>query len=645
MSEHRWQWTSRVLLALAVGSAVAWAWLYTRRHSAATPSGTSPPRHAYSSPQGEPMVPKEAPHRTEVADLPSGAALLIVDEDTNAPIMNARVSGGLNGPDAGYSLSDSSGKAKVPVLHEHASPNLRRGATEYLVVTALGYSPRIVLRGQVQAAGVGLLQVDMSPSSALEVCVVGVDGLPAKQVLVSVTVPRSKIADPEAQEVLDAKPLRYFGSMTDALGESNLGGLSGVQEWIMRTGEDGCARIDDLPARVRLAVRLGRAGRVLKRIDTPVVLEPRRLERVHYRIPTEADFRGVLIGPNDEPIPGCPVWVVKVPWSGQSVPSAASRALFSMGARPQREAHTNESGEFIVPRLVAGAWYIGPSPLSPQDQSGRPREPQLAPLGTAFLWDGQSDQVHVVRCESPVWIGGYVIGPTGPVASAAVYAEALTVWGALAAKCDGDGLFRIGPLVVGEYSLVAVGPHGGSGTPIKVVAPSDLAVLDIGGSGTVCLVPGTASMESAAVHSILATRVGSEQGLDWVTMAGGPLPHTLSPLPEGQWSLSVTASGNQIAVLSKVEVVSGQRTEVRLLGEPSCQLHVSLVDGVAIPLAVVATLNGVAVSYSQLETGQTDFDLRVPCAAHIVLEFRVGDTLHREESVRIGSGREQQVSL
>ncbi len=212
----------------------------------------------------------------------------------------------------------------------------------------------------------------------------------------------------------------------------------------------GVAHLPGLPPDVALHVAITRRG---YRVSAPAatwVLVPGRNDR-DVEIARGYAVRGRVVEPNGAAVPGVEVAVVERR-AGDGAGDGAADALPWVRLPRQRERlRTGADGEFAIPDVPAGAWWVGvvPEPRATGDAASAVCSSACAAVAVV-----DQDVSVDITAHRGLAIAGVARDPADrPVADLAIVARRLLRSAAVTARTAPDGAFRLGPLLPGDYAI------------------------------------------------------------------------------------------------------------------------------------------------------------------------------------------------
>ncbi len=389
-----------------------------------------------------------------------------------------------------------------------------------------------------------------------------------------------------------------------------------------QTDPDGRCRIEDVPAGVRLEVRLDRPApggeediqwrfpfqRLHQDIPELLVLEPGETREQTWQLGVLCTLRGIARTPEGRPLPGLLLRLMR----GEADDEPSFIRPFSQ--KFPDVVQTDEHGAFVIADLPSDIWWLCPEPTD-----GRNPNLEAAPFTTRVaIPEGAREMDIDLEVHCGLYIRGIVEDPDGnPLERASV--DALP----LEASTDAHGQYRLGPLVPGAYELSA-GKKGFAPSALVNARAGDEGVrlrLERGGTLRVRIVDAAGNPLPGAQPSLLRANSGSIVGRG----KGESEFRTWSDLPASRYSLTATLD-ESIGWIPDIGVEAGsESTETLVVAELAARLRVSSADA-ALPYCYLHVFrNGVPVAWTSLK-GLEDATLSVPAGpCELVLAGRKGD--------------------
>ena len=406
-------------------------------------------------------------------------------------------------------------------------------------VEAPGYGPVLTEVTDEHADPSMAEELELSGAGTLEAEVLDGNGGPLKGAVLTVSAASYDVTQPEGG-VLLADDLR----------------------WTAEIGWDGRVRLADLAANAPLTVQIALAGRVLLRESGRLVLKPGETRRESWRLGGAMRLSGELLDQDGLTIPGQELWL-----TGDALPGRlAGEACFF---EPVDSLHvvarctTDESGRFALEQVPAGRWLVGPAPRLEESALD---DDSVSPWAVVVEMSAGTSEQHVtLRAARALSIRGVVVDPNGdPLASREVRAWPDHPGAALAARSDADGLFALGPLEPGTWTLQASGGEGlapsdrlqavagTAGLELRLHAPSTLKGQVVAGTGED---PPTARVSAWPAGDTTATEPAA------MTWSGADDGFEIDHLGAGRYDLLAQTGDGRLAVVRGVAVADGETVD------------------------------------------------------------------------------------
>jgi hypothetical protein len=219
--------------------------------------------------------------------------------------------------------------------------------------------------------------------------------------------------------------------------------IPGNSGWQATTDAQGVYRIEGLPAREYLTLDVYEDGERVRRWAERLRLASEEEHEVTIDLSVGCTLEGVILEQDGRPVPGFPLdlRVAEFPVDG---------VYLTDGVAVLSEAVTDSEGRFLWEGLGHGDWLLTPRGYVP----GGP-EKQPAPVARLVsIEPGELHKAVVLRLHRGLYIRGNALD-SGGEPDAAVFLSATNGATSASADTQEDGTFRIGPLIPGEYELVA----------------------------------------------------------------------------------------------------------------------------------------------------------------------------------------------
>jgi len=233
-------------------------------------------------------------------------------------------------------------------------------------------------------------------------------------------------------------------------------------EWSAETGGDGAYRFLDLPLNVKLDVSILRGGDAILRDPVPILLEPGEARAQDWCVGCGAALVGqVLVEPGGAPIAGLRV---------------ALRPAGPVWRQSDRYTVTDAAGRFRFEDLLPGRWVVALE--VPPNRTGPQMDDAVASVSeTVTVEAGVPEYKVVLTTYRGLYIRGVVLNPKDrPQAHIKVRAIGLPGYSA-PRETGRDGAFSLGPLLPGEYSVLASPRKYASPPQVRVTAGKDDVII------------------------------------------------------------------------------------------------------------------------------------------------------------------------
>lgn len=519
----------------------------------------------------------------------------VLDEVTRAPLggVGLELRGGV--PNAQRASTDADGRFSLRVA----------GWNQGLIaLDAEGYARAWVLPTQGHHTPASGFEVLLARPASLRVHVQDASGAPIADARIRAVVPRYELLQSDLNNInnLSAYEDESFSALTD-------------------TG--GTALISGLPPRARLQLSAAHLREVLHASHAPLVLQPGEQRDLDWRAGAGCRVFGNVKESDGAPAAGQEVWLQPA-----RMPVAVFLELNDREGR--RTARCDAAGEFEFADVPAGAWWVGPADARGQNGAW------VASAATALA---RHVEVQAETLESRVdfvlsrdlAIRGRVEDPDGqPLGAMDVEAWHMGTEAMSMTRSAPDGSFALGPLVPGEYRVVA-GQFGAMGharftaSRKQWITPPAIDVvlrMELG-----CSIRGRVvdaqSGESLAAHLTLGASGGAEAIGFLVRTSSCEAGEELlvSGLPASTYSLVASASSGRIGILSPITLAPGEQLcDLELRLSPGASLSIAY-DGPAPYGSVQLLFDGVVIAVDGIAQG-TRRDFTVPagrCVARMTL--------------------------
>ena len=265
-------------------------------------------------------------------------------------------------------------------------------------------------------------------------------------------------------------------------------------------------------------------------------------------------FAGVVVDQYELIVAGLEIWLA---------PSSSEAARFfqphespSIVAKTESDA----AGRFAFRDVPPGSWSIGPGAGS----LGQPTHSEIASQATRFEMTAAETRDITLRVYRAIYISGRVLDPAGePQPKAFVWAFDASRSG-LQANCEEEGLFVLGPLVPGRYTLIALcGAKLAPSDPVEASSGQEGVELRLRAGGSmsgrvVDASTGQGSQAELRVSPLAGGRGWDEHGIGWTSHEDGTFE--MEGLPSGLYGVSAGTVDGRFGVLRGVGVSAGAGT-------------------------------------------------------------------------------------
>jgi len=492
-----------------------------------------------------------------------------------------------------------------------------------LCVEAAGYGLRYANLDAVHADLAHALIINVSRAATLIARVLDASGAPI----------------PEARVELGTKGYMLSHSEADEQGFSAIGFFTFPpdESWRAATGADGRAKLEGLPPRVEIGIRVEANGRTLQHDPVGLNLQPGEVKELEWRVGSGTSVRGLVLDQDGKPVSGIEIWAAKA--------VAGGRRSFLRYERERVASHatTDLEGRYALMDLLPGTWSIGP---------GADRDTQVVGLAEIIELTGEPAlelNLHVFR---GLYIRGRVLTPTGePASRSRVTGRGETGEFYEGINADPDGKFALGPVTLNSVTLTANAINKfAASDPVQATAGDTGIVLQLKLGGVIRgrVIYGVAGSACAAQLFFAPEKRGSgngmfSSGMQTSTQENGTFSR--GGFDAGIWSLSAMTADGRFAQQAHIEVGGGSDSgELVLALSPGGKLRLGY-KGAEPQLRVTITAQGAAVNFSTgIEPGKFT-DCLAPAGA-LVLEIRKAyDGPARTKAVDLKPGETKEITL
>ncbi len=456
----------------------------------------------------------------------------VLDGETRAPIGGALV--GLaeswDGLDEGLAArTDGAGLATVTF---HAWRGLP------VLVQAAGYGPAGLEAASTVDGLESEREVLLWRNAALRVRLLGAGSAPLADARVSAGTESHRFARPEGSYL--------------SLGQDPV--------WNARTGTDGVAVLDALPARIPLRVEARAHDDPAWSPRDALVLGPSETREVTWRIGAGATLRVLVLETDGRPARDVEVWMQPADRAGP--------AYLGPHEDPRRRAQASDAhGRLEFDRVDAGSWWVGPAaPDSARLSERSVGADAIAPFAqlVEIAADVPPPEVEV-RLERGLATTGRVVDAQGrPAPDCYLLAHHVEAASAVTSATSGSGgAFELGPLARGTLEIVALGQGTfATSTPVRAFAGERDVVVRLQAGATVRGAVVDAETRAPVPASIVVLCADGWTRMAWAT--GPKAVFDLGGLPAGLHALGARTEDGRAGTLTGVDLGAGDVREVVL---------------------------------------------------------------------------------
>jgi hypothetical protein len=322
--------------------------------------------------------------------------------------------------------------------------------------------------------------------------------------------------------------------------------------WRALTDDDGRATIELLPALVHVEAKVD--GRVRWTFPDPLVFQPGEVRDVEWKISSGCDVHGLVVDQLGAPAANQAIWLYK---ATQKTP-----ILFeSWYGRESVSSTTDDRGRFSFPHVSPGDWWVGPAA---KDIRAKADPEGVAPLANlVVIADGQADADVTIRVDRGLFIRGHVLDASGNPAST-IFVSAYDPdkhFSARVNEYDTGGTFMLGPLMAGNYKVVANGVGKARDSDAVVAQPGDADIelrLRVGGEISGRVLDPEGRGVAGWIH---LTSDDPTFPLTMNASVGNDGAFALDGLAPGTIRISATTSNADIALVDPIVLGDGAKVE------------------------------------------------------------------------------------
>lgn len=389
-------------------------------------------------------------------------------------------------------------------------------------------------------------------------------------------------------------------------------------EWTCTTGTDGTCTLAGLPSRTALILEFGEPDGVLRRAGEKLLLQPGERRELTLVFGSGCAIRGLALDPEGRPVSGLSIWL------------SSSSVFERYFAVPDESSRTESDarGRFVFESVPAGRWWVAVSPLEVGND--------IAPGPVEVMVTGD-EREHPVTLT--VWRGlfihGKVLGSDGRPAQGCSITGQFADDGLVHASSGEDGTFRLGPLVPGEYSLVA-GSKGSlecRSEPALARAGDEDVVLRLRpGGGILGRLQDARGLRPLKVNLLLFESVGAGLRAAFLDLDENGIIQCAGLEPGLYHAVARTADG-QVAWARGIRVEAGVVTSgIELRLEPGATLRIRAAAEIPGPSSYRVRIDGLTVATGMIQPGDTA-EIVVP-AGTITVELPGGSPGARPDRPR-----------
>ncbi len=470
----------------------------------------------------------------------------VTDRETGAPIADARV-----GKLTGWSKLD-----EAEAQHTGADGRFRaQGATwkrSVLNVLADGYELAVIALVSGHDTEANELKIELSRVASLRVTVRDESNAALSGLRVTLSTAQYRFGRPDGSAVIDA------GMIEDAI-------------WAAKTGADGVAVLEGLPARMPFDGVVSNGREELWRTPSPLTFDPEESRAVEWKIGGGCAIHGVVLEMDGRVVPRQAVCIQLMRVGGPTFFTP-----FEDDGR--RTIQSDDEGRFVFRGVAPGDWMVGPAPAPTKfPKEVAPDEP--APFGQLVTIAPRTARTDVeVRLQRGLAIRGRVLAPSGNAAKHAyVSAESADGHLRMSVNMNGaEGLFVLGPLLDSEYVLRASAmDRFVDSDPVRARPGDTDVVLQLRAGGTL---RGLVVDKETGAPVKAKCLLHPHTPLVWDMRGVGTDENgvfEVSGLDKGLYSFAATTTNGRIGLLSSIDVPAGSTVDgLRIEVEPGATVRV-----------------------------------------------------------------------
>lgn len=403
--------------------------------------------------------------------------------------------------------------------------------------------------------------------------------------------------------------------------------------WDSTAGDDGTARLAELPANVELVGTCWVRGFDSQRVPESIVLRPGEERVVEWRAGSACALHGRAVDASGAAVQDVRIALEPSDWVGGAYFGAYD-------STDRRHAKTDTDGRFAFDDVPAGAWLVGPAPAS----AGSSARPPYAPFGQRVeIAAGVARVDVVVELDAGGMITGRVLDTDGELVDEGSVLYTAVDGHAEESESAYGGRFELGPFRSGEYELRAHGGDAAKGAyseTVRVRAGGPPVDLRLRAPGRIRgrVLDATTREPVAAVVLLNLERSEPMRIASREQTANGSFE--LPKLIPGTYVVTARTSDGRYGASASVALLAGQTIDdVEVLVRPGGRLKLEL-DGLGEETFLMLVRDDWTLSFDPVDNGFDD-EIPVPLGRVTV---RLWDVMTRanhdvEVDVRAGETR------
>jgi len=373
--------------------------------------------------------------------------------------------------------------------------------------------------------------------------------------------------------------------------------------WSADTRTTGECRLDDLPPKVALRVRVGRKGEVGRRLDAPVTLDPGETRDVEYRLGGLCRISGQISDVHGGAVPGVAVCAERARIDSRTYSKPTT------GEGCSAEAQSDGLGHYELPPLPVGRWWIGPkSVLALKSADGKLS--MLLPV-IAEVVDGTDSLTVDLEVRDALFISGRVLDSSGSGAFSSVVVSSLETSLSDHDLTQQDGTFSVGPLLPGPYRVRAKALGGVEAKLDSVQAGASDVVIQLPASSKLSGVVVDAATRRPCIARVLASAKGKLDAKQFATDDAGRFK--TPGLESGEWVLSAYTDDGRFGGGYETKISADEEGDpIEIEVYPAGRIRVQIEGGTKVG-GIFVESGGAMVNMSAGQPGET-VEMIVPLA-------------------------------